>query len=47
MVTNRSGAEIDFSAAVELMDDETREAVHMEFARHTRPPTLPNWASGS
>lgn len=32
MVTNRSGAEIDFSAAVALMDDETREAVHMELA---------------
>lgn len=32
MVTNRSGAEVDFSAAVELMDDETREAVHMELA---------------
>ena len=30
IVTNHSGAEIDFSAAVELMDAETREAVHME-----------------
>lgn len=31
-VINQSGAEIDFDAAVALMDDEVRETVHGEFA---------------
>lgn len=30
MVTNESGREIDFSAAVALMDDEIRESLHAE-----------------
>ena len=29
-VVNKSGARIDFRAAVELMDDELREQVHLE-----------------
>ena len=31
-VVNLNGVEIDFDVAVELMDDEIREAVCMEFA---------------
>lgn len=31
-VLNLNGVEIDFNAAVELMDDEIREAVCIEFA---------------
>mgnify|MGYP007099698657 CR=1 FL=1 len=30
-VININGTEIDFDAAVELMDDDVREAVHAEF----------------
>lgn len=32
MVINKNGAEIDFDAAVQLMDDDVREAVHDELA---------------
>ena len=31
-VLNSFGVEIDYSAAVELMDDDAREAVHAELA---------------
>lgn len=31
-VTNRHGVEIDFDAAVSLMDDRIREAVHADYA---------------
>lgn len=31
-VTNLNGAEIDYAAAVNLMDDDIREALHLELA---------------
>lgn len=32
MVTNKNGAQVDFEVAVQFMDDEIREAIHMDLA---------------